>query len=798
MTLRFARSRRLDLGCALGAMALLSGCGGGGGGGGGGGVISTPGPAPAPTPSPAPAPAPTPSPTSSPAASFDTAEFRRSDGPAFHNATSAWTQGVTGQGSKIAVIDTGIDTDNPEFTGRIDPASADVAGNGTVEAKDSHGTQVALIAAAARNNTGIVGIAYGATITAFRADRPGSCANTSTGADGCVFDDRDIATGINRAVTAGVTVINLSLGGDAPSNGLLDAVRRASAAGVVIIVSAGNEGDGSDPDVDPNQPNPFAAGVRNAGGANVIIAGSVNKSSQFSAFSNRAGAQAQFFLSALGERVCCVYENGVLKVDTDASGSFVTLVSGTSFSAPQISGAVALLKQAFPNLTGAQLVDILLASARDAGASGTDATYGRGILDIAAAFAPRGASTLAGSTTRVALGDHTAISSGPMGDAFGQAPLRAVVLDSYQRAYSYDIAQGLQRASVQAKLLGAVDAGTRQVGGGGPALAMAFTLTDGSRGQSSWIAPLRLTAEDARAARVLAGRVALKLAPGQQIGFAFKERADGLVAQLQGQDRPAFLIAGDARGDSGFAEGGDVSVAYRRQLGSWGLTASSEQGKAWLGNLRVEDGQLERSRESRRLNAFSLAADRKFGKLETSASVTWLGEHGTVLGAYFSDAFGKGGANTLFLDASGGWRLGEKWRLGGAFRHGWTRPDRAGLIGAGSEFVSRGWSADLTRQGVFGRLDSLGLRISQPLRVERGGLNLTLPVGYDYGTLATTYGTRTLSLTPQGRELDGELAWHGLLMGGDASASLFYRADPGHVASLPDDQGVAVKWAKRF
>ena len=726
--------------------------------------------------------------------SFDTAEFRRSDGPGYHNATTAWTQGVTGKGSKIAIIDSGIDTDNPEFAGRIDPASADVAGNGTVEGVGDHGTHVALIAAAARNNTGIVGIAYGATIAAFRADEPGSCAD----ADGCVFDDRDIAEGINRAVAAGATVINLSLGGDAPTNTLLDAVRRASAAGVVIVVSAGNDGDGSDPDIDPNQPNPFAAGVRNAGGSSVIIAGSVNESSQFSGFSNRAGSQSQFFLSALGERVCCVYENGVLKVETDSSGSFVTLISGTSFSAPQISGAVALLKQAFPNLTAVQLVDILLSSARDAGAAGTDSTYGRGILDIAAAFAPRGATTLAGSETTVAVADDTAVSSGPMGDAFGQSSLGTVVLDSYQRAYGFDMGRGLRRASVQPRLLGAIDAGTRRVGGRGPAVAMAFTLADGSRETSNWIAPLRLSAADAQVSRVLAGRVALKIAPDQQVGFAFNERADGLVAQLQGQDRPAFLIASDARGDSGFAQRNELSVAYRRQLGPWGVTAISEQGKAWLGNARIEDGQLERTRESRALSSYSLVADRTFGKLDAAVGLSWLGEQRTVLGAYFSDAFGAGGANTLFLDANAGWRLGEGWRLGGAFRQGWTRADRVGVIGRGSDLVSRGWSADLTRQGVFGRSDSLGLRISQPLRVESGGLNLTLPVGYDYATLATTYATRPLPLTAQGREIDGELAWHGLLLGGDASASLFYRMDPGHVAALPDDKGVAIKWSRRF
>jgi hypothetical protein len=356
----------------------------------------------------------------------------------------------------------------------------------------------------------------------------------------------------------------------------------------------------------------------------------------------------------------------------------------------------------------------------------------------------------------------------------------------------------LRRAGVQPKLLGAVDAGTRQVGGGGPALSMAFTLADGSHGQSNWIAPLQLSREDAQVARVMAARVALKIAPGQQIGFAFKERAEGLVAQLQGQERPAFLIASDARGDSGFVQSGDVSLAYRRQLGKWGITASSEQGRAWLGNTRYEDGQLEREREARGLTTFSLAADRKFGSIETAAGVTWLGEERTVLGAYFADAFGSGGSNSLFVDASAAWRVGDGWRLGGAFRQGWSRADRTGVIGTGSKFVSRGWSADLTKQGVFDSFDSLGLRVSQPLRVESGGLNLTLPVGYDYATLMPVYGAQRLSLAPQGREIDGELAWHGLLFGGDASASVFYRTDPGHFASLPDDKGVAVKWAKRF
>jgi len=102
------------------------------------------------------------------------------------------------------------------------------------------------------------------------------------------------------------------------------------------------------------------------------------------------------------------------------------------------------------------------------------------------------------------------------------------------------------------------------------------------------------------------------------------------------------------------------------------------------------------------------------------------------------------------------------------------------------------------RAGVFGANDSLALRLSQPLRVESGGLNLQLPVDYSYETLSPVYGIRTLSLSPRGRETSAEIAWRGPLLSGSGSASLFYRRDPGHYASLPDDKGVALRWSTEF
>jgi len=90
------------------------------------------------------------------------------------------------------------------------------------------------------------------------------------------------------------------------------------------------------------------------------------------------------------------------------------------------------------------------------------------------------------------------------------------------------------------------------------------------------------------------------------------------------------------------------------------------------------------------------------------------------------------------------------------------------------------------------------MRVAQPLRVQSGGLNFDLPVAYSYDTLTATNGISTVNLSPSGREIDGEFAWRGLLWGGGASASLFYRHNPGNIAQAADDKGVALSWKTGF
>ncbi len=697
------------------------------------------------------------------------------------------------------MVDTGIDVDSPEFAGRLSPLSRDIysdqSGRG-LDATDDHGTNVALVAAAARNGSGVLGMAWQSTVLALRADTPGTCAadraNPSEEED-CEFTESAIAKSVNYAVSSGAKVINLSLGGDGGVGTQVgSAIRNAINAGAVVVIASGNEGT--------DTPGEFASSLYNYAGPGVIIVGSVDENGQISSFSNKARGYENVFITARGEDVCCVYEDGSIYINAEG---YAYVFSGTSFSAPQVSGAAALLAQAFPRLTGQQIVEILLESARDAGDAGADAIYGRGILDLAQAFSPLGTTSLAGSTTAVPLTGTVGTGSEAMGDALSGASLPTVVLDKYARAFDVDFGPAMRGAQQRQRLGAALGGQTRHVAFGNQNASLAFTI-DG-RGRAAAVPQidrLRLNRDDAEAARVLAARVALRVSPETKVGFAFAESADGLVAQLQGQDRPAFLIAGNASGDDGMARSRDAAFAVRHQLGSWGLSLSAESGRTFDSddqtNLHDPLRDWERDPDRDAVRSFAFGLDRDLGGVRTALGLTWMEENGTVLGAQFQDSLGIGGARTLFADAQANWRFAGNWRLGGALRQGWTVAASGGSVADGSHVTSRAWSADIERQGLFSSQDAIGLRLSQPLRVESGGLNLSLPVAWDYRTLTPTYGVRSLSLAPQGREITGELGWRGPLLAGFGSASLFYRHEPGHYQQAPDDTGVALRWFGRF
>ena len=766
-------------GTAIGVPALLTACGGGGGG-----VASTPpppvavtpAPVPTPTPTPTPSPTPPPTPTPTPTTGNDTAEYRATVGAVNMNALAAYNAGATGAGVGLAIIDTGVDLQSTEFDGRVSSASRAVAGNDTIDDEDGHGTAVAFTAVGRRNGAGSQGVAFGATLLAYRADTPGSCANTAATDDtenGCKFGSVAIAAGVDAARTAGARVVNISLGGSTMSAGLQAAIGRATAAGIVVVIAAGNDG--------ADNPDPFTAVAQSANAnRSIIVAGSIGATGAISTFSDKAGTGADTYLTAIGERVRAPDQTGA-----------AFLWSGTSFAAPQISGAVALLAQAFPNLSGSQIVSLLLTTARDVGAPGTDPIYGRGVLDLTRAFQPVGSASLAGNASAaVSLGGN-GTTSAAMGDA-RSAGVGAVILDGYSRAFAIDLAQTLARGRQARPLAGALIGHSRAAGFavGGTAVAMTLAPARGGDGVLLW--RTRLSGADADAARAIAGSVTQRLGRRTSFALGFNQRAGALAAQLNGQSEPAFLVA-DASG-LGFDSATGSSGAIRRQLGGWGLTATAERGAVLSPRERLSPrGQYWRRTPYDRLG---LGLDRRLGPVTATAAVSRLDEAGTLLGARFNAALGSPGATSWFVD--GGARLNSGgWTLGGFVRRGWTEARVHGLTGGGRLRTSA-WAADIGKAGVFGR-DQLGLRIAQPLRVGRGGLNLTLPTFYDYASGGvTTWTAQRLNLAPQGRALDVEARYLFPLGHGDLQTNLYWRRDPGNIAALPADYGAALRWSLGF
>ena len=263
---------------------------------------------------------------------------------------AAWQSGLTGSGVRVAVIDGGVSSK----TNDIDPDRL-LAGKNLVEegadTEDSngHGTFIAgIIGATKDNGVGIAGIAPGVTIVPIKTS-----------------DDGGTQNGVSaQAIYAAVDefhcdVINYSSGAKQLSSGIREAVAYAVSKGVIVVCSTGNDGSTT----------LYYPGALE----DTIGVGSINKAMERSSFSHR---NKSIFVVAPGEDV----------VSLNTKNGAVRTSSGTSFSAPFVTGLAALLKEAHPGMTTADFKEILMQSCLDLGDEGYDLEYGYGLIQAPAAI----------------------------------------------------------------------------------------------------------------------------------------------------------------------------------------------------------------------------------------------------------------------------------------------------------------------------------------------------------------------------------------------------------------------------
>jgi hypothetical protein len=215
------------------------------------------------------------------------------------------------------------------------------------------------------------------------------------------------------------------------------------------------------------------------------------------------------------------------------------------------------------------------------------------------------------------------------------------------------------------------------------------------------------------------------------------------------------------------------------------VTLSGETGNVWQ--------EVKTSATGSPYRFTSIAADRSFGSTFLSLGLSRLDETQSLLGGRMSNVLGGGGATTLFLDAEARHDFGSGLTGTLTARRGWTDF-------AAGQFQTGAYAFDVIKKGLLSNRDSLGFRLAQPLRVEHGGFAMMLPTAYDYTTGTATDTLSTLSLRPTGREVDAEMSYGRTLIGdnGWLGANLFYRRQPGNIASLPDDKGAALRFSLSF
>ena len=182
----------------------------------------------------------------------------------------------------------------------------------------------------------------------------------------------------------------------------------------------------------------------------------VDQNNQIASFSNGCGYAKDFCIAAPGVAIYSTYD-----VDDNTTSPPVSYknLQGTSMAAPHVTGGLALLKEQFPNLTPEQLTTLVLSTATDLGATGTDTVYGVGLLNLAEASQPQGGVSIAGTNGHALAGvtmQNTALHpSFVFGQALQAGDLTIGVMDGYARAYSWQptIIQAVQpRPSNQAFL----------------------------------------------------------------------------------------------------------------------------------------------------------------------------------------------------------------------------------------------------------------------------------------------------------------------------------------------------------
>ncbi|MDB2358472.1 S8 family serine peptidase [Candidatus Pelagibacter bacterium] len=773
---------------------LLNACGGGGGGAAGGAVGSSPVSACTDT-----------------GTAFHTNEYKRmgngttgSLSPlAFVCASNAYAKGYTGDGVKVGVIDTGVLTGGT--TGYSNTTHTDLDGNhatftsgsdarysdDTPNDYNGHGTHVAGIIAAEKNDSGMHGIAYDATLYTFRA-MDSSGVGTAT----------HFANSMQNSINADVDIINNSWNANFGSDGVADASVYTDGTCTTVtgcrniigstfydkMVAAGNS----------SKINVWAAGNESKAHPH-IVAGAAIYDSRFSettvvvvatdtvgtygggstnpiaSYSNKCGNAKTICIAAPGTSVYSTSNDGTTNYET---------LSGTSMAAPLVSGGLAIIKEQFTSLTNAQVVDRLFATATDTGIYSDSSIYGHGLMNLSQAStavaelqAIGGDINLDGNETKYYnLNQNNFTSSASFSNALNSALVGQMmeVYDSFDRAnfttevssfftpgsytsqntienHMFRLQPKTTKKTINKNLYGSLTVETdgnyiesSMFQSTGDFLALGFNQSTNSFENA--VDPLSNFFNDNN--------------------FGNNYLANPYFNTGSGQD---YFMSFNSNGSFGFdtftnANGNDLGLAFNLNP-----LSNSNEGKDNAGDLQIVFGA--NYEQNKFLNS-------------TSTGVFATGDL----------------SNTNFTGVKYKKNLGNDFTFVGSGFAGYTYIDKAAdsYIDSSTPLLTSEFTLGLAKANFIKEDQRIGFFINQPQRVEDGSINLRVPTSSDRDR-TVTYSNLNVDLEPNSRQINFDIIFNKTITeSSNLSANLTHVKDGDHSKQKDGQNFFSIFYQKTF
>lgn len=731
------------------------------------------------------------------AGAFQTDEFNESAALQRINADEGYASipgEFGGGGVQVAVIDDGVDSTHIDLDANVVFDGQIVPGQTALEAgavADEHGTAVAGVIAAEKNDNGFHGVAFNAKIASYDYSSFASAASVNADLLNNAALFVDAASGAGDRSPAGESdVMNFSWGIDSLSTDpaqiadpvlsdavgeIGDALARAAARGKILVFAAPN---GQNTPTGVLEDFVVDDRIEGLGIAVVAVDGNNNR------VSAGCGRLAEFCLAAPG-----------VAVDVTLPGNQVDELNGTSFAAPLVAGSAAVVKAAFPGVSSRDVVNRLLTSAT--AIPGQD--VGQGLLNLEAALAPAGRLSVntgrSISDAKVAIEDsQISLGSGLALGGDAEALLNdAIVFDEQDFPFAVDLQRNVERRSRSTGLDGFVGADrslsamqTTDYG------SISLALDEDQRVE----APYRAEFDESD--------VALREEKTDPKVRLRSELADGvgMFMSLNGTGTTDLVLDQSLAADQGaFFQQGAFLAPFERlaglQSGGGTVYEMSDKTRVAVSAFAAADDEALTKVNMQKVELMH----RTEGDIEFRAGYGLLQEEGGVLGSATTGAFGAGtSSDTQYVNLSLKAPVTERLSLFGAYNQGRSSTSAgSSLLDNFSTTRSEAFGAGLVMQGLVEDGDGFSFMVGQPLRVTSGSADVTVAVGRTEDGQVQTRTARA-DLAPDAREISTEAVYSFALddEAHDLSTGTFVRFNPDNDPDASPDIGFGVKYRLQF